>query len=145
MKPNSKDCAPKTKPLNWKAIDWNKVERSVKSLQLRIAKAIREGKHSKAKSLQWILTHSFHAKLWAVKRVTQNKGKRTPGVDNIRWKTPSQKLMAAISLIRKGYKASPLRRLYILKKEREETPVGDPHHEGPGVSGFTPPCPRTSF
>ena len=101
-KPNIKDCAPKASYSNWNAIDWLKVERSVKSLQRRIAKAIKEGKHGKARSLQWILTHSFQAKLWAVKRVTENKGKRTPGVDKIRWKTPKQKLSAAKSLVRKG-------------------------------------------
>lgn len=145
MKPDIKDCAPKANYSNWNAIDWKKAERSVKSLQRRIAKAIREGKHSKAKSLQWILTHSFHAKLWAVKRVTENKGKRTPGVDKIRWKTPSQKLLAAKSLVRKGYKALPLRRLYILKKNGKKKTVGDSHHERPGFSSFTPSCPRTSF
>ena len=90
----------------------------VKSLQLRIAKAIREGKPGKAKALQWILTHSFNAKLLAVKRVTENKGKRTPGVDNVRWKTSSQKLMAAKSLVRKGYKALPLASSLYPQKER---------------------------
>ncbi|KAA3603770.1 MAG: hypothetical protein D8M57_05590 [Candidatus Scalindua sp. AMX11] len=33
------------------------------------------------KSLQWLLTHSFHARLLAVKRVTSNQGKKTPAVE----------------------------------------------------------------
>ena len=83
---------------------------------MRIAKAVKEGKHGKVKSLQWILTHSYYAKLLAVRRVTTNKGKRTPGVDGIIWSTPRQKMEAANSLRRHGYRAQPLRRIYIPKK-----------------------------
>lgn len=126
MKSNKPDCALETKPTNWKTINWKQVEREVKSFQLRIAKATREGKHNKAKALQWLLTHSWAAKLLAVKRVTENSGKRTPGVDGIRWKTPTQKLRAALSLSRKDYKALPLRRLYILKKNGKQRPLGIP-------------------
>jgi RNA-directed DNA polymerase len=126
MKSDQKDCAPETKLIHWKSINWKQVKQEVKSLQLRIAKAIKEGKHNKAKALQWLLTHSFAAKLLAVKRVTENSGKRTPGVDGVRWKTPTQKLRAAISLIRKGYKPLPLLRKYILKKNGKKRPLGIP-------------------
>jgi RNA-directed DNA polymerase len=37
--------------------------------------------------LQWVLTHSRSAKLLAVHRVTTNRGAKTPGVDNVRWRT----------------------------------------------------------
>lgn len=67
---------------NWKLIDWDTVKYHVRRLQLRIAKAIKQERFNKAKALQWLLTHSFFAKLIAIKRVTENKGKRTPGVDN---------------------------------------------------------------
>ncbi|WP_415843786.1 reverse transcriptase N-terminal domain-containing protein, partial [Vreelandella rituensis] len=46
------------------------------------------------KSLQWLLTHSFSAKTLAVKRVTENQGKNTPGVDKQIWSTPNAKLSA---------------------------------------------------
>ena len=59
---------------NWKTIDWDVVANHVKRLQMRIAKATCEHRHSKAKALQWLLTHSSAAKLLAVKRVTSNKG-----------------------------------------------------------------------
>ena len=67
----------------WSVINWREVEAHVQRLQLRIAKAIKIGRHNRAKSLGWLLTHSFYAKLMAIKRVTQNSGKNTPGVDRI--------------------------------------------------------------
>ncbi len=126
MKSDQKDCAPETIVKNWKSINWKTIKQSVRSLQLRIAKATREGKYNKVKALQWMLTHSFAAKLLAVKRVTENSGKRTPGVDGVLWKSPTQKLRAALSLIRKSYKAMPLRRLFILKKNGKKRPLGIP-------------------
>ncbi|MCP4473632.1 MAG: hypothetical protein GY821_03510 [Gammaproteobacteria bacterium] len=104
-------------PLDWKSIPWDKVTKTVRRLQMRIAKAYRERKYSKAKSLQWILTHSFYAKLLAIKRVTSNRGAKTPGVDNIVWRTPKQKMLAASSLKRRGYQTQPLKRIYIPKKQ----------------------------
>ncbi|MGZ3633444.1 MAG: reverse transcriptase N-terminal domain-containing protein [Parachlamydiaceae bacterium] len=79
--------APLTRSINWKTIIWSTVENHVSRLQLRIAKAIKMGRYGKAKALQWLLTHSFYAKLLAVRKVTQNAGKYTAGVDNITWKT----------------------------------------------------------
>lgn len=111
---------------HWKAINWRTVEDTVNRLQLRIAKAIKIGRFAKAKALQWLLTHSFYAKLLAVKRVTQNTGKRTPGVDGVIWKTDKQKLEAAHSLKRSGYKAQPLRRIYIPKKNGKLRPLSIP-------------------
>jgi hypothetical protein len=46
---------------NWDAIKWRAIERQVKRLQMRIAKATREGRWGKVKSLQWLLTHAFSA------------------------------------------------------------------------------------
>ncbi len=103
---------------NWEAIHWPTVIVQVRRLQLRIAKAFRAGKHNKVKALQWILTHSFFSKLLAVKRVVQNRGAKTPGVDGIVWETPKQKMTAALSLKRRGYKTRPLKRIYIPKKQK---------------------------
>src|SRR3990167_3070264 len=93
---------------SWSNLNWELIEVQVKQLQIRIAKAIQEGKHRKANSLQWLLTHSYSAKLLAVKRVTQNRGSKTPGIDKLIWETPTQKLNAAAQLNRRGYKALPL-------------------------------------
>lgn len=75
----------------WKSINWKKVKAEVKRLQMRIAKAVREGKTHLVKVLQWILSHSFYAKLLAVKTATSNKGAKTPGVDGVIWNTPAKK------------------------------------------------------
>jgi RNA-directed DNA polymerase len=97
--------APSARTISWKLINWDTVNTHVRRPQLRIAKAIKQGRYCKAKALQWLLTHSFYAKLLAIKRVTQNKGKNTPGVDRIIWKTDRQKIQAAYSLKRRGYRS----------------------------------------
>lgn len=110
----------------WKAINWQEAQRNVRRLQMRIAKAVKEGRQRLVKTLQWILTHSHYAKLLAVKRVTSNKGKKTPGIDGILWKGPRAKIQAANSLKRHGYKAQPLRRIYIPKKNGKLRPLSIP-------------------
>jgi RNA-directed DNA polymerase len=102
----------------WEAIEWQKAVKSVRRVQMRIAKAFREGKQGKVKDLQWILTHAFSAKLLAVKRVVQNKGAKTPGVDEVLWTTPKQKMQAVWLLRRHGYQTKPLKRIYISKKQK---------------------------
>jgi len=111
---------------HWKAINWPKVQAEVKRLQKRIAKAVREGKKSKVKSLQWILSHSHSAKLLAVKSVTSKKGSKTAGVDGVIWNTPVKKMRGVLSLKRKGYKAKPLRRVLIPKRNGSKRPLGIP-------------------
>lgn len=110
----------------WSAINWQIVEFHVKQLQMRIAKATREGKHRLVNSLQWLLTHSYYAKLLAIRRITQNRGSKTPGVDGIVWRTQSQKMRAVKLLKRRGYKTQPLRRVYIPKKNGKLRPLGIP-------------------
>jgi RNA-directed DNA polymerase len=119
--------APSTQYKTWNSIDWSLVKQRVWRLQVRIAKATREGKHGKAKSLQWILTHSYYGKLLAIKRVTSNSGRKTPGVDGILWKTDKQKIEAAHSLKRSGYRPLPLRRVLIPKSDgKSMRPLGIP-------------------
>jgi len=118
--------APDTSFQSWDDIPWPDVKKKVVRLQMRIAKATREGKHRKAASLSWILTHSYYPKLLAVKRVTTNKGKNTAGVDGVIWKTSAQKMAAIQTLNRHGYKPMPLRRQYIPKKNGKKRPLGIP-------------------
>ena len=64
--------------LNWTSINWKKVKKKVRELQMRIAKAIGEGKFRLAKSLQWLLTQSFYGQLMAIRRVVTNKERQHP-------------------------------------------------------------------
>jgi RNA-directed DNA polymerase len=111
---------------DWHAIDWRKVHTVVRRLQARIVKAVQEGRWGKVKALQRLLTHSFSGKVLAVRRVTENSGKRTSGVDGVLWDTPSAKAKAARALRRRGYQPAPLRRVYIEKKNGKLRPLGIP-------------------
>ena len=110
----------------WSSVDWNEAKRHVYRLQVRIAKAVKEGRYGKVSSLQWLLVRSHHAKLLAVKQVSESKGCRTPGVDQVIWNTPAKRYQAAMNLNTKGYKASPLRRIYIPKRHGKRRPLSIP-------------------
>nr|QNO44588.1 hypothetical protein FCKFGMDP_00013 [Methanosarcinales archaeon ANME-2c ERB4]QNO45043.1 hypothetical protein OCBDJLBC_00006 [Methanosarcinales archaeon ANME-2c ERB4] len=99
----------------WTNVDWDEVEKHVNRLQTRITKAVKQRKWHLAKRLRYLLTQSFYAKLLAVRRVTQNKGKRTAGIDGAKWTTPNSRMNAALKLSNEKYKATPLRRVYIPK------------------------------
>lgn len=115
-----------TQPTHWPQINWEKCHQIGARLQARIVKATQEGKRGKVKALQWLLTHSFSAKAIAVKRVTENKGKKTPGIDGQTWSTPWQKFPATVSLHRRGYHPKPVRRIYIPKANGKKRPLGIP-------------------
>lgn len=112
--------------VTWDGINWADVQRQVRGLQTRIVKAIQSGRHNKAKALQWLLTHSFSGKAAAVKRVTENKGKNTPGTDMVTWKTSGAKTNAIASMRRRGYSPLPLRRVFIPKPNGKTRPLGIP-------------------
>jgi RNA-directed DNA polymerase len=113
--------------VDWHAINWQKAHTMVRRLQARIVKATQAGRWGKVQALQRLLTHSFSAKAIAVKRVTENQGKRTPGVDGIIWETPEKKAQAVAALRQHGYRTQPLRRVYIAKSEgRGKRPLSIP-------------------
>jgi len=120
------DGAPIDDARRWASIDWDHARREVRRLQVRIAKAVQENRWGKVQALQYRLSRSFYAKLLAVKRVTSNKGKKTPGVDGVLWQGTRAKWQAACSLRRRGYRPQPLRRIYIPKKNGKKRPLSIP-------------------
>ena len=111
----------------WYAIDWQTINRNVRRLQVRIAQATKERRWGKVQALQRLLTHSYSGKVLAVRRVTENTGKKTPGVDKEIWDTPEKKTQAVHELSRRGYQPLPLRRVYILKSDgKTMRPLGIP-------------------
>ncbi|WP_454693401.1 reverse transcriptase N-terminal domain-containing protein [Achromobacter aegrifaciens] len=99
----------------WDQSNWPHIEAEVKRLQTRIVKAVREGRRGKVKALQRLLTRSHSGKLLAVKRVTENSNKRTPGVDGKVWLTLAARWKGMLSLRHCGYRPMPLRQVYIPK------------------------------
>src|SRR5262249_46872832 len=101
--------------VDWHSINWRRANRNVRRLQRRIVQAQQQGKKRKVRALQFILTRSYSARCLAVRRITENSGKRTAGVDGKKFDTPQQKAQAIETLNTEDYKPQPLKRIYIPK------------------------------
>jgi RNA-directed DNA polymerase len=127
----------------WATMLWKKLEKNVLNIQKRIYKAIKAGKIGKAKKLARLLLRSTSSIILNVRRVTQdNKGKRTAGVDGVKMLTPKQRLEMVNNLILQakkrfeGYKAKPIRRVYVPKPNGDKRPLGIPTMEDRAIQGI---------
>ncbi len=120
------DAASPDEVSEWHSIDWKAVQYFVGKAQSRIAQAELEKDFRRVKRLQRSLIRSWQAKALAVRKVTDNQGKRTSGVDRELWDTPQKKWNAINRLNLVGYRAKPLRRTWIPKADGRERPLGIP-------------------
>jgi len=113
--------------VEWRKVNWRKLERRVFKLQKRIFRASSRGDLQAVRRLQKTLMRSWSGRMLAVRRVTQdNQGKKTAGVDGVKSLTPVQRLALVRKLELKG-KAKPTRRVWIDKPGTDEKrPLGIP-------------------
>lgn len=98
----------------WNSIDWDAAEVRLDFLQQQLTFAAFEHDNDRIKRLQAELVRDLQIKCLAVRRVSDNAG--VPGVDKVKWKTPAQKMAAALSLTSKNYHAMPFRQIHLIAK-----------------------------
>lgn len=115
------------KTVGWDDIDWRKVDKYVYKLQKRIYAASRRGENKTVRKLQKTLIKSWSNKALSVRRVTtENRGKKTAGVDGIKNLSPEAR-MKLIGQLKLTGKSKPTRRVWIPKPGKDEKrPLGIP-------------------
>lgn len=114
--------------ISWQVIDHKVIALSIKKLQNRIVKAKIDGRIRMVKKLQSLLVKSLNARILAVKRVSENKGKNTAGIDGELLNTDNKKMkcVKALKVDLSSYRAQPLKRVEIPKKNGKMRPLGIP-------------------
>jgi RNA-directed DNA polymerase len=114
----------------WHGINGAACHRRVRSLQRRRVQVVRAGAWRKARRLSYLWVHSFAARALAVKRVTENPGKRTPGMDGELWDTPEKKAAGVERIGQwRGYRPVALERIDTPKKNGKQRPLSIPAME----------------
>lgn len=122
----------------WHPMDWKQVHETVRRLQARLVQATQGGTWHTVHALHSLLTNSCSGKALAVRRVTANQGKHTPGVDGERWNDPPKKRAALQRWQRHGYHPLPLRRVSILKSNGTMRPLGIPTMQALDLQALDP-------
>jgi RNA-directed DNA polymerase len=118
-------CEPEAKTA-WDTLNWEKTDRAVRKMQLRIADAFQKCEYEKLRVLIWLFTRSWAARLKAVQITVNARGSRTAGVDKILMCDSEDKYNAALSLSVENYAAKPYKRIYIPKGNGKTRPLNIP-------------------
>lgn len=94
----------------WKSIDFRAAKAHVKKLQKRISDALTQGELDKAEALIYMLTHSYHAKVFAVQCVCNKKNN-----DAKKLTTCGERYELALTLTARGYRSDAVVRKEIPK------------------------------
>lgn len=115
------------KVLTYDKISWKLVHREVLTMQQEIAVAFSNRNVKEVQRLFRSLMRSFAGRALAVRKVTSAPGKKTPGVDGIKWESSKDKFCAIQGLKNlQKYKAKPVRRVFIPKPNGDKRPLGIP-------------------
>ena len=105
--------------VDWQAIAWQHVYRTVKNLRPRIFRASRDGDLKNVRSLQRLMLRSRANIFESVRRVTQvHHGKSTPGLDHVVVTTSAERgtLCRQLSALDRQ-RVHPVRRVDIPKRK----------------------------
>lgn len=101
----------------WESIDWEEAERNLAEMQCILAKCAYSRNREVIEKWQKRIVMSLDAKLLAVRHTCNMAGS---GVDCIQWKTPHDKMSAALALTSKGYRAMPSRLLLLTSRNGKQ-------------------------
>lgn len=115
----------------WKTINWKVFTSKLSELQQELVKFYSIGNFQEVSRIQHIILTSRFTHALGIKKVLNNKGGKTPGIDGIKWDTNKKRwdgviLCWHIMQNPRKYESLPLKRVYIEKANGDKRPLSIP-------------------